>query len=328
MAENFRDHRTYILPLFRALAGRGAVAPAEIYEKVADAAGVTKEEREVLGERETDNPVYANRIQFARQSLIDAGLLIGSSDPHWTRGVWQLNAAGESLARRQPDDRALDAELRRLAAEGARKRAQERKRSRTLAGLDDAEVPPNAPSSAPTLTPTTDDEGEGTETTISELVDDANEVTTEAMLAHVRAIDDFKFEHLVARVLRAALRADSVEVTPRSRDGGIDGYIYFDDLKLRLAVFQAKRYGGDGKVGRPEVDAFSTAARRKKASHALFVTSGGFSKEAIEAARDEGIRAIDGFAFVQLMALHEIGLRARKKYVLYEIDPAWSVEET
>ena len=32
-------------------------------------------------------------------------------------------------------------------------------------------------------------------------------------------------------------------------------------------------------------------------------------------------------AFVELMAQHGIGLRAKEAFVLYELDPAWSVND-
>ena len=79
--------------------------------------------------------------------------------------------------------------------------------------------------------------------------------------------------------------------------------------------------------GRSMVDAFATAARRHRALHSLFVTSSRFSPEAVETAKDEGIRLIEGTAFVELMAQHGIGLRAKDTFVLYELDPAWSVND-
>ncbi len=36
---------------------------------------------------------------------------------------------------------------------------------------------------------------------------------------------------------------------------------------------------------------------------------------------------IDGVAFVELMARHEIGLRQKNSFVVYEVDPAWAVED-
>jgi restriction system protein len=140
-------------------------------------------------------------------------------------------------------------------------------------------------------------------------------------------MSDRAFEHLVGTVLKAALRAESVKITQRSRDGGVDGMLYFDALGMRLAVFEAKRYAEGNAVGRSLVDAFATAARRHRALHSLFVTSSRFSQEAVETARDEGIRLIEGTAFVELMAQHGIGLRAKDTFVLYELDPAWSVND-
>ena len=163
---------------------------------------------------------------------------------------------------------------------------------------------------------------------IEELVEAANDVVLRTILDHVRGMSDRAFEYLVGTVLKAALRAESVKITQRSRDGGVDGMLYFDALGMRLAVFEAKRYAEGNVVGRSQVDAFATAARRRRASHSLFVTSSRFSPEAVATAKDEGIRLIEGTAFVELMAQHGIGLRGRDTFVLYEIDPAWSVNET
>ena len=90
---SFRNPRRYLVPLFRVLAERGPSEPAALYEEVADRAGVTADERRVEGQTHA-SPVYRNRIQFARQALIDGGLMIGSGDPAWRRGVWQLSPEG------------------------------------------------------------------------------------------------------------------------------------------------------------------------------------------------------------------------------------------
>ena len=320
---NFRDHRIYMVHLLRVLHGAGAASPAEIYEQVADRVGITPEERAVLGEEGKGNPVYRNRIQFARQSLVDAGLVIGSSEPQWQRGVWQLNRQGNALAAGRLNDAALDAKLRELAAEGARKRAKAREQSRALAGLDADETV--APISSDPARKVVDHDDAQEIPSIRSVVDKANEVAMSTMIDHVRGLSDRVFEYLVGSVLKAALRAESVRVTQKSKDGGIDGILSFDDLGMRIAVFEAKRYGEGNVVGRPQIDAFSTAARRHRAAHSLFVTSGRFSSDAIAAAKAEGIRLIDGTAFVELMARHGIGLRERESYVVYEVDPAWSV---
>lgn len=317
---NFRDHRVYMVHLFRVLQRRGPSKPADIYDEVADLAGITSEQRAVDGGETSWNPVYRNRIQFARQSLIDAGVVLGSTDPGWQRGVWQLTAEGVQLGREAKSDLALEAALHERAALGLRVRTAERQESRELAGLD-ATVGESEPGES---TPTV----ESTEADLGELVETANDVVFRNMLDHVRSMSDRAFEYLVGTVLKAALRAESVSITQRSRDGGVDGILHFDALGMRLAVFEAKRYAEGNVVGRHLVDAFATAARRRRASHSLFVTSSRFSQEAVTAARDEGIRLIEGVAFVELMARHGIGLRAKETFVLYEMDPAWSVNDS
>jgi restriction endonuclease Mrr len=321
---NFRDHRVYLVHLLKVLARHGgAAAPGEIYDEVADLAGVTEEERAIASARGTDNPVYRNRIQFARQALVDARMVVGSSDPGWLRGMWALTEAGRTLAGTGLNDEALDKELKKRAADGLRERAKRREEGKRLAGIDGA----------------TDEDadeigggarGEREEApsgpTIRELVDVANEEVMQTMLDLVRSMNDTAFEHLVGTVLKAALRAEGVKVTQQSRDGGIDGVLQFDALGMRIAVFEAKRYGEATVVGRPQIDAFATAARRRRAAHALFVTSGRFSREAATAARDEGIRLVDGDALVELMARHGVGMQAKETFVVYELDPAWSFD--
>ena len=159
---NFRDSRTYLLHLFRVLHRAGAVRPRDIYEDVADRAHITSEQR-ATGSGE-GNPVYRNRIRFARLDLIDAGFIVRSQDDGWKRGVWELNDAGKRLAESDLSDQELEAKLRELAADGSKRRAQNRKASRQLAGLveDDEPSPQDVDDEAPT---------EDAEPSIADLVD-------------------------------------------------------------------------------------------------------------------------------------------------------------
>jgi restriction system protein len=328
-AVNFRDHRIYLRPLFSVLLrhGGGAV-PETIYDEVADLAGVSAEDRSVRGLRLTDNVVFKNRIQFARQSLIDAGLVIGSDSPGWRRSYWQLSDDGTKLGGRELAPDRLEKLLLAKAVEGARLRAKRRKMSMELAGLeepvDDAENEKVAESDGVSAERANADVLDSE--TLRNLVQAANRTALETMLDHVRGMNDRAFEYLVGAVLKAALRAESVNVTQKSRDGGIDGVLMFDSLGIRIAVFEAKRYEDGNKVARSQIDAFATAARRRRAAHSLFVTSSTFSAEAIESARDEGVRLIDGNVLVELMAQHSIGFRQTERLPLYAIDPAWSVD--
>ena len=318
---NYRDHRIYLVHLLRVLRQSGPSKPAEIYDKVADRAGITAEQRSVDGGSAGGNPVYRHRIQFARQSLIDAGLLIGSAEQGWAYGIWELNPQGRELADETKSDVQLQALLLEKAAYGARARKQTRDASRDLAGISISD-----PQQVIQEVPVQSIEDDSLDLpSIKNLVDEANEVALSAILENVRAMNDTAFEHLVAAVLKSALNADSATVTQRSRDGGIDGVLSFDSLGMRIAVFEAKRYAADNAVSRTQIDAFATAARRMNAAHSLFVTSSYFSSEAKSAAKDEGIRLVEGTVLVELMARHGFGLRPKETYVVYEMDPTWSI---
>lgn len=328
---NFRDHRTYLRSLFEVLAEKGSAKPGDIYAQVADRAGIPQSVRSELSPQGGRHPIYCNRIQFARQSLVDAGVLLGPNDPEWQRGVWELSREGVAIAQRGLSGQALDELLNQRAVEGTRKRAQEREKSMELAGLNVDREPGADNNSASDHAYLSQDSSDALETlslsAIRVEVESANQAVMATMLEHVRAMPERAFEYLVGSVLQAALKAETVSITQQSRDGGFDGLLTFDSLGIRIAVFEAKRYNDGNVVGRQHIDAFATAVRRRKATHGLFVTSSRFSAEAIDSAKNESIRLVDGIAFVELMAKHGFGLRAREQFTIYEIDPAWSVED-
>ena len=313
---SFRDQRRYIPSLLKVLYERGQSRPKDIYDEVANLAGITVEEKNVQGN--SGEIVYANRVQFARQELVGAGIIVGPSSPDWKRGFWMLTESGKALVNRCQTNEEFEIGLdERLEEERVRKRASQKK-SREMAGIED-EV---------SVDERDNRELEVGPSSIIDAIEEANALVFSAMLEHIRSIHERKFEMLVGEVLRLALKADSVRITPASRDGGFDGILAFDSLKMRTAVFEAKRYAEGNTVQRRELDIFATARRRLQATHAVFVTSSSFSSGACEAARGEDIRLINGEAFVALMAKHKIGLQVQRQFSLYEIDPNWSIDES
>ena len=112
----------------------------------------------------------------------------------------------------------------------------------------------------------------------------------ESLLSIVRCIEPTAFERLCQLVLRESGFA-KVEVTGRSGDGGIDGS---GVLRINLISFhvrfQCKRYTGS--VGAPEIRDFR-GAMVGRADKGLFITTGGFTKEAEREAVRDGAPAID-----------------------------------
>jgi hypothetical protein len=161
---------------------------------------------------------------------------------------------------------------------------------------------------------------------VSGLVEALNAPVFTEVREYLSTMSSLSFEQLVGEVLKVSLSAYNLELSPATRDKGIDGYLHFDTLGLRTAVFQAKRYN-TSKVTRPELDSFATSARQSESSYAIFVTLSSFTKEARDSAQRESIRLVDGDEFIQLMAKTGVGLRPSEVHVVYEIDPNWGLAQ-
>jgi len=143
------------------------------------------------------------------------------------------------------------------------------------------------------------------------------------LLQAARSIEPAAFERLCQRILRESGFVE-VRVTGKSGDGGIDG---IGILRLQRMVsfqvyFQCKRYRGA--VGSKEIRDFrgSMVGRSDKG---LFMTTGHFTRRAMEEATRDGappIDLIDGEQLVDL--LRELGLGVRvEKVEQIVIDAAW-----
>ena len=123
------------------------------------------------------------------------------------------------------------------------------------------------------------------------------------------------FEKLAQRLLRECGFSD-VEVTKKTGDGGIDG-----TGKLRIngifsfnVAFQCKRY--KGAVGAPEIRDFR-GSLSTNIEKGVLITTGSFTRAALEEASSEGKRLIDlmdGEDLINKLAEYGIGLNEVKSY--------------
>ena len=133
-----------------------------------------------------------------------------------------------------------------------------------------------------------------------------------------------KFENLVVELLVRMGYGGSIkeagEVIGRSGDEGIDGTIKQDVLGLDVIYIQAKKW--DTTVGRPEVQKFAGALQGRRARKGIFITTGSFSKDAIDFSPkiDSRIVLIDGKKLVDLMIDHNIGVSTVKTYERKKLD--------
>ena len=132
-------------------------------------------------------------------------------------------------------------------------------------------------------------------------------------------MNPYSFEKLSQRLLREC-GFDDVHVTKKSGDGGIDG-----TGKLRIngifsfnIAFQCKRY--QGSVSAAEIRDFR-GSLTTDIEKGVFITTGSFSKPAIEEASNPGkqqIDLIDGEEFITKLAEYGIGVREVKDYEIDE----------
>lgn len=132
-------------------------------------------------------------------------------------------------------------------------------------------------------------------------------------------MDPYAFERLTQRVLREC-GFTQVEVTKKSGDGGIDG-----TGKLRIngifsfnIAFQCKRY--QGIVGSGDIRDFR-GSLTTNIEKGVFITTGSFSKAAVEEAAAPGkqqIDLIDGEEFITKLAEFGIGVKEVKDYDIDE----------
>ncbi len=131
------------------------------------------------------------------------------------------------------------------------------------------------------------------------------------------------FERLVQRVLRES-GFTQVEVTGRSRAGGIDGrgIARINGLMSFHVLFQCKRY--QGAVGPAEIRDF-WGAMMGRSDKGLFITTGTFTPATVKEATRDGappIELLDGWEFAE--KLRESGLGVSTKTVqVYSVDEAW-----
>ncbi len=142
------------------------------------------------------------------------------------------------------------------------------------------------------------------------------------LLARLRTVDPDDFEALIAQLL-VALGFEDVEVTNRSNDGGIDvrGTLVVGGVVRTEMAVQAKRWRKSSNVRRPTVQ----QVRGSLGAHeqGLIITTSGFSKGAVQDARDgtkKPIGLMDGEQLTKLLVEHQIGVVQTEMILLEPAD--------
>lgn len=153
--------------------------------------------------------------------------------------------------------------------------------------------------------------------------DGADPVWKERLTSELLKLSPQSFEKLCQRLLRESgfIR---VEVTGRSGDGGIDGkgIMRMGGLLSFHIIFQCKRYSGS--VAPKQIRDFR-GAMVGRADKGLFITTGSFTRDAIQEATRDGappIDLVDGEQLAEKMKELRLGVKTRTEEVV-EIDSDW-----
>ncbi len=239
-------------------------------------------------------PRYLNRVGWAKSDLNKTGLIESCG-----RGMFQISAKGRIALPELPAR--LDRKYFESRGLGSWRTVAPSETSAALAGAEPDE----------TLTP---------EEQIDETHAEIQCALEQEVLTQLRAITPASFERFVVRLL-AAMGYGVGEVTGRSGDGGIDGVIYEDRLKLDRIYLQAKRWT-DAPVGGPDINGFLGALAKHGANRGVFVTTSRFTQDARRAVELPHLRLvlIDGEELARLAVEHNVGVSIKRRIELKRLD--------
>ena len=158
------------------------------------------------------------------------------------------------------------------------------------------------------------------EENIDKLYQKINEQLSEDLLEIIMEKDPYYFERLVIDILKRMgygdLNSNTSNVTPKTRDEGIDGIINQDKLGLEKIYIQAKRWTTN--IGRPALQQFAGAISGKKG---IFITTSDFTQEAKEFANGlSNIVLINGKDLTKYMIEYNVGVQTNYSYEIKKID--------
>lgn len=300
----------YMVPVLHVLASNGEVFKRSVLiEEAAVRVGITDEER--LETIPSGQPLYENRVGWALTYLKKANAITSPA-----RARFQITDSGRDLLARYPEEmteKQLRAEIAGTEAELTWRGPSQGSKAVHKADAEKQSVLPEAESELDPL--------EQVETGVSR----NNELVAGDLLTRLHENEPAFFEQAVLDLLMAMGYGGTQGKATRtqlSNDGGIDGIIDQDALGLSRIYVQAKRYGLDKSIGRPDIQAFVGALQGAQADRGVFLTTAKFSDRAQEYADAVASRVvlIDGDRLAELMIRYGVGVQVKRTVALVEVD--------
>ena len=273
-----------ILPTFQALKKMGGSGSnAEIRDTVAKDLHLSDDALNELLPHSTSQTQFENRLAWARFYLKSAGVITNSA-----RSVWAIEPQYTSIETIDPR------EIIKIVRNNNRIVSQD------------------------------DTDNDVSEVTSPDLFPgfESNEIRPwKQRLAEVlKKMDAFAFERLSQRLLREC-GFTQVTVTKKTGDGGIDGNgkLIINGIVSFNVAFQCKRYAEA--VGASAIRDFR-GSLTTDIEKGIFITTGTFTKAAIDEASKPGKKQIDlinGEQFMDKLAEYGLGLKEFKDYEIDEV---------
>ena len=290
-----------MLPFLKHLADKKEHSLSETVDALAEYFRLTNDEiRELLPSG--SQPVFRNRVGWARTYMKKAGLLTSSKRAHF-----KISDKGLELLNENPTEITTKF-LTRYDDFVEFKSIKREKKGGTVSQSEIFEVNTDQ-------TPE-----ESLEHAYQKLKSDlAKEV-----LVIVKSCSPVFFEKLVIDLLIAmgygGSRREAGQAMGKSGDGGIDGIIKEDKLGLDIIYLQARRW--ENSVPVKEIRDFTGALASKKAKKGIFLTTSIFPKSVYEFVEkvEYKIILIDGELLADLMIENNVGLSTLNTYMVKTID--------
>lgn len=293
------DFQAFMRPLLEAIDNLPEQSLRVVKEKLIAVFGLTEDDlREKIPSGRAF--LFDNRLGWANTYLKKAGLIASRRRAHL-----QITDEGHAFLQNHPGDIKV-------------------KDLRTIDRFKEFhETRPQVLSSEATST-VVEEEGRSPE----EMIYEAHEIITRGLQSElvriVKSCSPAFFERLVVDLMLemgyGGSRKEAGEAIGKSGDGGIDGIINEDKLGLDTIYLQAKRW--ENTVPIKEIRDFAGSLMSNNARKGVFITTSDFPKSAHEFVGkiDRKIILIDGERLATLMIENNIGVNAREKYELKEVD--------
>ena len=254
------DCMTIMLSVLRFLSDGKEHSLSEVLERIYKEFSITDEEKKQLLPSGTDK-LISNRMRWAVHDLARAGLAMSTK-----RGFYQTTEKGMSILKDKQDKVDKRYLLELMKPKSSRK---------------EEAIPTLQMKITESINPT-------------ELLEEAYQrikaEVAEDLLREIKKTSPSFFENIVVELIvkmgYGGSRKDAGQAIGQSGDQGVDGIIKEDKLGLNAIYLQAKRW--DGTVGRPEVHKFVGALKGQGANKGIFITTSGFSNEALDYAAKIG----------------------------------------